>query len=141
MKMNWGYGIMIFYICFASTLIFVLIQSFNVKHNLVVDNYYDDDLSYQTTIDKRNNYLRSNNIIIKTKKKEDQIEFNFIRTKSLSGNIHFYRPSNKDEDFVIPILESTFTFDTKDISNGKWKVKIDWQDDNVFYYHEKDIYL
>jgi len=141
MKMNWGYGIMIFYICFASTLIFVLIQSFGVKHNLVVDNYYEHDLSFQSTIDKRNNQIKSNNILIKTKKKDNQIEFNFLNAESLKGNIQFYRPSNKDEDFTIKIEENTFTFNTKNMSKGKWKVKVDWQDTNALYYHEKDIYL
>lgn len=132
---------MIFYICFASTLIFVLIQSFGVKHNLVVDNYYEHDLSFQSTIDKRNNQIKSNNILIKTKKKDNQIEFNFLNAESLKGNIQFYRPSNKDEDFTIKIEENTFTFNTKNMSKGKWKVKVDWQDTNALYYHEKDIYL
>lgn len=141
LKFNWGHGITIFYIIFASTLIFVLIQSRKVKHNLVVDEYYKEDLKYQSTYDKLKNQILSNNIIIKTNKKNQQIEFNFLKAENPEGIIHFYRASDKDQDFNLPIESNNFTFETKALNKGKWKLKIDWKVEDQLYYHEKDIYL
>ena len=52
MKINWGTGIAIFYTLFASVLVMVVIKSKQYDHSLVVDNYYEEDLHYQSHFDK-----------------------------------------------------------------------------------------
>ncbi|MBT8234446.1 MAG: hypothetical protein HKO66_16865 [Saprospiraceae bacterium] len=138
-KLNWGQGIFIFYLFFTCTLIFVLFQSMQVKHNLVVDDYYKEDLAYQSQIDKIKNQKLSNNLIVKTSKKDNKITFNFLDAESLKGQIHFYRPSDKNKDFKIDINENNFSYDTQKMIKGKWTLKIDWQDKSNNYYHEKEI--
>ena len=141
MKINWGYGITIFYIFFASTLVFVVIQSRKVNHNLVVENYYNEDITYQKHLNKKRNFEKSNNVIVKRKYQNEEIEFKFLTTESVSGQIHFYRPSNKEDDLYIPINSNILNFNTSKLKKGRWKIKIDWQDNERQYYHEKDITL
>ena len=50
--MNWGTGIAIFYGTFMVIMITFVIKSRSVDHSLVMDNYYEEDINYQSHMDK-----------------------------------------------------------------------------------------
>ena len=52
-KFNWGHGILLFFIIFVGSMLTVLWLSFGVDHSLVRDDYYDEDIHYQETFDKK----------------------------------------------------------------------------------------
>ena len=58
MKINWGTAIVIAFVCFISFIMyFVISMSTNKKyeHDLVVEDYYQQELKFQSDIDKETN--------------------------------------------------------------------------------------
>ena len=58
MKINWGTGIVLAFIGFISFIMyFVINMNINKKydHDLVIENYYGQELEFQNDIDKQNN--------------------------------------------------------------------------------------
>ena len=58
MKINWGTAIVIAFVCFISFIMyFVIRMSTNEKyeHDLVVEDYYQQELKFQSDIDKETN--------------------------------------------------------------------------------------
>ncbi len=145
-KYNWGWGILIFYIFFAIFLVGNIVYSTHIRNDLVVDDYYENELIYQQQIDKM------------TRTKEDMampeliqgaatiaLKFPDIREKAdVAGKIHFYRPSNASQDIFYNIALNDNYFQTIDISKfpkGLWNLKIDWSVKDVSYYYEEEIII
>jgi hypothetical protein len=55
------------------------------------------------------------------------------------GKVTFFRPSDKKLDFTIPIKQiSLFTYSTKLLQKGRWKVQVTWYDGALEYYLEDE---
>ena len=97
MKINWGTGIVIAFVLFISFILFFVIKASTQKkynYDLVSEEYYKDELNYQTDIDKLNN-TKELNIKITTIKTKDGIEIAFPEnyiTESINGKVSLYRP-------------------------------------------------
>ena len=144
-RFHWGWAIGVFYSLFVIALLVIVIKSFTVDHSLVVDNYYDYDIGYQEHADKLAN----------TKALPEDVRFDHDRAgkklsvvfpngfQNYSGTILFYKPDNKKLDFEIPIsVDSTHTqiIDLDVITDGYWKIKIDWKGDTLPLYNEHSIF-
>jgi nitrogen fixation protein FixH len=139
MKINWGTAIVIAFVCFISFIMyFVINMSTNKKydHDLVVEDYYQQELKYQNDINKEKNSktLATN---VSWKKTDDGILIRFpesLDINKIKGKVFLYRPSNKKLDFEIPISLSNHNLLIPDNSllDGRWNIKIDWQ------YNEED---
>ena len=118
------------------------------KVDLVADDYYKQEIEYQGQIDKITNakqlkqavefeYLNSDRIV-KISFPPDHIE------KGLKGNIHFYRPSNADEDKnfnIAPGEAGEQKIGVGSLSKGLWKVKISWSCAGKEFYDERVVTL
>ena len=138
---NWGHGITLFYIIFVATLATVLIKSFSVDHSLVVDDYYAKDIAYQSQFNKVQNTLNSNQLIMNYDQENGQVIIEFKEETSASGNIQFYRPSDKSLDFNVDITSNEMKVPVQHLPAGKWKIKVDWTVDNKDYYKEEQFYF
>ena len=134
MKINWGTGIVIAFICFiAFILYFVIAMNTNKKydHDLVTEDYYKEELEYQKDIDKLNNAKTLSENISYNKTAEGLlIEFpKELEINKITGKVFLYRPSNKQLDFEIPIsLSNTYLLiPDKSLVDGRWNISIDWQ--------------
>ena len=79
MKFNWGTGITLFYITFMFTMIFMVYQSTLVERNLVVENYYEKDLQYQSHLDKlKNSSTLKKDLGIFQNKEEKYLRFSYF---------------------------------------------------------------
>lgn len=59
---------------------------------------------------------------------------------SIAGTIHFYRPSDPAEDFIVKISPDTLRsqiVSTDKFIKGAWKVKVDWEANGKSFYNEK----
>ena len=145
-KLNWPTGIILSLVAF---IIFILsfvykatfIPAYN--HQLVSDEYYNDELNYQEEIDKlkRASKLDKNVSIKKVVTGlliEFPSEFNFNQIK---GTISFKRLSNRTIDFSIPIALDSNQFLLKDetLVDGRWDVKIEWMVDSKAYLFKEKI--
>jgi nitrogen fixation protein FixH len=112
-------------------------------HDLVIENYYQQELEFQNDINKqqKGNDLAENITWSKTDKGiiitfPEAFEANLI-----TGNVFLYRPSNKQFDFETPILlsEHTLLIPDERLLDGRWNIKVDWQYEGNSYMFKKEI--
>jgi len=140
-KFNWGHGIAIFYTVFVGVVVFALVSSFGVDHSLVVDDYYQKDIEYQSRYEKESRAMDLNNIQIKVDNSTEEIVIEFKDTQKVSGTALFYRPSDKSKDFSLSMDKPLHKISTNQIANGKWIVKMECLVDGEAVYLEETIYI
>jgi hypothetical protein len=146
MKINWGTGIVIAFICFISFIMyFVISMNTNKKydHDLVTEDYYKKELEFQKDIDKENNSKTLNTNITWTKT-EEGILITFpesVEPNKITGKVFLYRPSNKQFDFETSISLSSHNLliPDKRLLDGRWNIKVDWQYNGKSYLFKKEI--
>ena len=137
-KINWGTGIFIFYSFFAATLFYQVYKSTQYDNSLVVDNYYEKDLSYQETIDKlKNSNALTTALQIHYYDILQLVELEFpTEFENITGTIQFYRASNKKEDVTLPIElggDKCMNIYIRTLKPGLWKIEVDWVGDSTPY--------
>lgn len=145
-KINWGIGITVFFALFVLFLIVNLFFASLQKNDLVTEDYYQEQLQYQKQIDKQGN---ANALAhdLKIIQAGSALAFQFPidkRKENISGEIYFYRPSNKGLDRKFPIAlneENTQIIDIREFNRGSWKIKVDWKDADTAYYHEENLFF
>lgn len=146
MKFNWGTGIVVAFVAFISFILyFVITMSTNKKyeHDLVIDNYYGQELEFQNAINKEihSQTLKQDVVWIRTSEGL-LIEFpeNF-KPEDITGTISLYRPSNKLLDFetAIQLSNHTLLITDKRLLEGRWNLKVDWKVNNEAYLYKKEI--
>lgn len=146
MKINWGTAIVIAFVCFAIFILsFVFLVSTQKKydHELVTQNYYEQEIHLQSDIDSQNlsNTLQYNLEILTSDKGiaihfPDQTNFDKI-----TGIVSLYRPSDQHLDFEIPISLSSSQMLIPDqmLAGGRWDIKVRWQYDGQKLLFKKQI--
>ncbi len=146
MKLNWGTGIVIAIIAFVSFIMIMVITMITNKkynHDLVTEQYYQKELTYQENIDAIKNAKELKEPIqINQTKKGLQIVFpsNFNK-KEIKGKVFLYRPSNKTLDFEIPIsLANTYLLVPEiNLLGGRWNISVAFQYKDKEYLHQQEI--
>lgn len=140
MKTNWGTAIVIAFISFiAFIMYFVITMSTNNKfnHDLVTEDYYQQELKYQEDINKVENTRQlTENISWEQTKNGILLKFpKDLNINNIKGNVFLYRPSNKQLDFEMPISLSNHYLLIPDnrLLDGRWNIKIDWSYKNEAY--------
>jgi len=145
MKINWGTGIVIAFILFIGFILFFVIKASTQKkynYDLVSQEYYKDELNYQSEIDKLNN-TKKLKIKITATKTNDGIEITFPKnylTENINGKVSLYRPSNQSLDFDIPFVLSertTLLIPDNKLVGGRWDIYLTWQKDGKEYAYKK----
>lgn len=140
--MNWGYRIAIFFVAFVSFMLFMLYQCVQQSFDLVAEDYYAQEVAFQNQIDQQNNVLKlTHKPTWKVEENHFKLSFPNDFTK---GNIHFFRPSDKELDFG-----ETLDIDTSQeqqialekFKRGIYKVQLSWSDQNEDYYIEEQIFI
>ena len=148
MKINWGTGIVIAFILFiAFIMYFVINMNLNKKydHDLVTEDYYEQELLHQNEIDKVDNSkkLKEN---VSWKKTDDGILVSFptdLNYKNITGTVFLYRPSNKklDSEIDISLSDHYLLIPKTRLLDGRWNIKVDWKyDDKSYLYKESIVY-
>ena len=147
MKFNWATGLTIFFILFIGMLIFIVYQSRQVHDSLVVENYYDEDINYQSHYDKKQNTA---DLMVKVKteynreSKEIIITFPIDSVSVTSGQILLYNPYSEKSDVKYDFnlgTEGIYKLPVEKIKQGRWKLKMDWKQGDKTYYQEEEIII
>ena len=147
MKFNWGTGIALFYIIFATVLVAAVIKSTHYDHSLVVEDYYQKDLDYQEHYEKlANSQALVQDVQIQlTGEQRDEIQLSFPKhMQGIGGQLHFMRPSNKSQDFTLEIEldeSNELKLPAQKMLPGLWKVQVDWTAGEKSYYKEQVLVL
>ena len=146
MKFNWGSGVVLAFILFISFIMyFVIHMNTNKKynHDLVTEEYYQQELEYQNDINKEKNALTLVQNI-QWEKSDEGLMIMFpkdIDFKEVTGKVFLYRPSNKQLDFetAISLSDYNLLIPDKRLLDGRWNIKIDWQYNGKSYLYKKEI--
>lgn len=139
MKISWGTGIWAFYGLFVLMILAMVGMSIVQKIDLVADDYYEQELRYQGRIDK---IAHAKQLVtpLKWEVAETGITIQYpADMKGISGQIHFYCPSDNRKDFKIKVQpnQSGIQFiPTQKTPSGRYKIQIDWQANDVAYWNE-----
>lgn len=144
--MNWGKSIVLAFVLFAGVVITMVTISMKQDVNLVAHNYYEEELAYEDQMNRIRNFesLEDKPTITLN---GDLITLNFpsqVANMIESGEIHFFRPSNRFADKKIKIeLDQQFrqTFSTTAFGSGLWKTKLRWTSKGKEYFFEQKIIL
>ena len=145
-KFTWGHGIVIAlgsFIAFILFLIFVFSNGMQTSE-LVSDNYYQDELLYQQTIDAKNNadmqaekpsYSQGPAGIILTfpasiTPEGKNVKFELFRTDDSNLDVAKEVQLNAQNQFTIP---------SKVISKGSYTLKLNWEKNNKSYQLDYDV--
>ena len=146
MRINWGVGIVIAFVLFIGFIMFFVIKmntEDKYDHDLVTDEYYQEELKYQDAIDKEAN-AKTLKTDIQWKKTDDGILIEFpsdIDYNKISGKVFLYRPSNKQLDMEIPISLSDHYLLIPDdrLLDGRWNISVDWQYNQTEYLFKEEM--
>jgi nitrogen fixation protein FixH len=144
--MNWGTRIFISFVVFMAIMITMVVISVKQDFFLVADDYYEREIRYQEQIDRIENHksladkpriqvIRSSQVV--------QLAFpESISEKTISGEIHFFRPSDAriDQRFELELSsEGIQEFQLNSFRKGMWRAKIFYKADGLEYYTEQPI--
>ena len=145
MKINWGTAIVLAFIGFIAFIMFFVIQMStdkNLDHDLVVEDYYHQELKYQDDIDKVAN-ANALSEQISWSRTDDGLLISFPKeiNTDIDGKVFLYRPSNKQLDFEIPISLSNHNLliPDKRLLDGRWNINIEWNDAEKSYLYKTAI--
>ena len=146
MKIHWGTGLAIAFVVFAVGIMIMVRVSMNREVDLVSDDYYQQELRHQDQIEseRRSNDLSEHPIVSVA---SDNVSLKLPRSfppDSTSGTLTFYRPADRQKDFVVKLrLDSSNTqlVSTSSLQKGLWKLKVRWAHHHQDYYHEETIVI
>lgn len=146
MKLNWGYGIAIFYASFMVVLLYFVIKTTTHDNSLVMENYYEQDLKYQSHYDRVVNTKRLKQpVTFKQNDAAQTIEIQFPEgIKNIRGTVQLFRPSTKHRDMTLAVTtdeSKMMVISTKQLQPGRWKIKMNWEGDEKEFYSEEYIEL
>ena len=146
MIISWGWKIVILYCSFVAMMLFLVVLSVRENIDLVVDNYYEQDLKYETQIQKMKNAKQlQQDITLQYAVSDKQMVLHYPKLEeTLQGNITLFRPSDRKLDFQVPInvdSANSQVISAADMKTGLWRVKIEWAQGKTPYYTEHTIFV
>ncbi len=145
-KLNWGFWIVVAFIGFISFILyFVVIASTDMRadHNLVTDDYYQEELAFQKEIDAEKNAMgvkadfqfekTPEGLLIKIPET--------VQQHKTTATVSLYRPSNKQLDYNLnmSLSNSHLLIPDNRLLGGRWDIKIKWQYENKDYLIKESI--
>lgn len=141
--MNWGKGIALFLVLFISFIVSMVYHAFTLNADLVAEDYYERESSYDFDKESRQNY-ESLSEEVHVEKTESGVLFrlpNQTPTNS-EGQILFYRPDEKKLDCSFKL---NLDADHKQIlaysyfAEGYYDISVTWKDSLRTYLFEDHI--
>jgi|SRR5690554_366959 len=145
MKLHWGHKIGIVYTLFAGFMIFMVLVSRTEKHELVTENYYENELVIQDRIDAHNNLnAAAFNVNIIRSNQDILVSFDDLPPGDLpAGTVSLYKPDDIRLDQTMDmVLDGDNKMLIKPLGkHGKYKVSVKFKISGTEYYKEKNIVL
>lgn len=145
MKIHWHFGtkVMLGFGLFILMIAIMVIRMAQEDISLVEKDYYPKGQAYQDLLDKvQNTVPYAADIQAWIENDTIMVSFpDFFRPESVIGSVHFYHriTDSKDIHTQLKINEKgVFAFPLKELK-GRFIIKIDWVQDGIGYYTEKNI--
>jgi len=146
MKFNWGTGIFLSFVAFIVFILYFVVLSFRdpqSNHDLVTEDYYQQELKYQEDLDAADN-LDKTGWQIQVAKTAEGLRVGFpeaLAPQKIKGTISLYRPSNKQLDFKTPIQlsERQLLIPKSRLLDGRWDIRIEWMYEGKPYLYQNKL--
>lgn len=139
--MNWGYRLMFGMMAFMAFILYMVINSFSVESDLVSEDYYQQELDYQSRIKAKQN---TQNLIggFDAVIEGEELVVNFpsdFYGQELNGVVQIYVPSDasKDKEYALNENVVAFNVPVSDLAEGNNIIKINLEVGGKTYYFEK----
>lgn len=145
----WPLAIILAFVVFCSSVIYAGVQMMSANINMDTENYYEKELLYQNQINREiltrelDKYLD-----FKPDMDKKQVVIDFpvknSSTSTITGEVHFFRPSASDLDKRIAIEldeESKQRFPIQELKQGYWKIKVLWKQGRMEFYDESTLMI
>jgi hypothetical protein len=145
-KIHWGAGLVTAFLVFAAGVVVMVMISMNREVDLVAEDYYQQELKHEQQIQRTRRATAFG----------DSLHVRMVGTSllctlpavfspdSTKGTVTFYRPANRKQDFVVPLLlttGNTQSVDVKNLERGLWRVKVRWTYRQEDYFKEEAIII
>ncbi|MGB0886705.1 MAG: FixH family protein [Vicingaceae bacterium] len=138
--------IALIFVLFMGFIISMVSYTATLDTDLVAEDYYQQEVNYQATIDAKKNALElKNNLVIQQDAHTLAIQFpeqaDFSTAK---GIIHFYHPKNVKYDFEKQLditANNILTINKTNLQKGNYTIKILWEANSKKYHIEKSCYV
>ncbi len=145
-NISWGTKIMILFISFVILIGSMVFMSMQQNTDLVNEDYYENELKYQDRINEMNNANALSESVTHTILLNNvQIQFpSVFKGKNVTGEILFFRPSDKSKDYKTAIQlnqEAQQLIDTEHLHKGMYRMGIRWRADSKAYFMEEVIVI
>ena len=145
-KISWGTKIAVLYITFVGLIVMMVVMSFHQKLELVSEDYYEKELAFQHKLDETKNAEALQDSITHNITNTDinlQFQSQF-KTKKITGEILFFRPSDASKDYKTAIAlnaDAQQKISLKNFSKGMYKMQISYKDEQTPYFTEQTIVI
>jgi hypothetical protein len=146
MKINWGTGIVLAFIGFISFILYFVFRMSTddrANHDLVTEEYYKKELTYQQELDASNSATEMNANLTVEKTDEGLVIYfpeRFDPSK-ISGTVSLYRPSNKhlDTNFPISLSKTHLLIPDNRLVDGRWDITVKWEYEGKPFMHKEKL--
>lgn len=145
MKFHWGHKIGLVYCLFAGFMIFMLIMSRQSDHQLVTENYYENELAVQGKIEANKN-LNNADFEVEVRVDDRQIIVVFSNVDAAfnpAGSVTLYKPDNEafDEVHELQLDEDNQMVLAPKGNMGRYAVLVSFEMNGIPYFKEKEVLL
>jgi hypothetical protein len=144
MKLNpWPIGLVLWFTFFIGLIVWFVIKSLGMNHDLVVQDYYAEGLHHE---DRMIALARTRSLenppSIEYQREQHRM---IVRTPEIANGavLVMYRPSDSKLDLKFALQDGgvASVVDTTKLHPGKWQAKIKWTANGMDYYHQEDLFI
>lgn len=130
---------------FVFGIIYMVFRASQQNIDLVVPDYYEQELQYQGQIDASNR-THALSSPIQCNMENDSLAIVFpaeLKTKQLQADVWLYNIADKKKDIrqMLPAVEGKIRMAVPLFNKGLHEVKITWELDGVKYYHQQKLFI
>lgn len=141
---NWGHGITIVIIAFLIGMLGMVYVASQQTNDMMDKDYYAQELKYQSIIDATQNLNEVFKLpLIQTAQGQVQLAIPpSLCSHITNGKVELIKPNDKSKDRILNLQPDTSgkqIIDQALLSNGYYRARIYWENNNIPYYHEQEI--
>jgi nitrogen fixation protein FixH len=135
-RFHWGHAVIIYFSMFVLFILFMVYQASQHTFDLVSENYYDEEIAYQNTIDEQH---RANELPTQASL---SIADNVLSVRipsevaAESGEIYLFSPvaTKRDKRYALNTDATGLQMlDFSKLEKGIYDVQLRWKSKNLFY--------